>query len=301
MTSVRFVFSVSLFLAGCGAGPPGIESENAAEQSETKPNGQGHVVRGEAGGPGNSNPITYHGGPVILGTTNIYYIWYGNWTGDTAIDILGTLANNIGGSPYFNINTGYYQGPNNNRSYVSNSVAFAGSTSDNYSHGTTLNDQGVFSVVTGAIGSGSLPLDPQGVYFVLTSSDVNESTGFCTKYCGWHTHGTYSGTDIKFAFIGNAARCPSACAWQETASPNNNVGADGMASIIGHELEESVTDPDLNAWYDRKGAEDADKCAWTFGTTYTVPNGTIANMNLGGLDFLIQQNWLVTGGCALSL
>ena len=54
-----------------------------------------------------------------------------------------------------------------------------------------------------------------------------------------------------------------------------------MASIIAHELEEAATDPDLNAWYDRRGDENADKCAWTFGTTYTAANGAIANMNLG--------------------
>ena len=41
-----------------------------------------------------------------------------------------------------------------------------------------------------------------------------------------------------------------------------------MASIIAHELEEAVTDPDLNAWYDTRGYENADKCAWTFGTTH---------------------------------
>ena len=46
-----------------------------------------------------------------------------------------------------------------------------------------------------------------------------------------------------------------------------------MASIIAHELEEAATDPDLNAWYDSRGDENADKCAWTFGTTYTAANG----------------------------
>jgi len=63
-----------------------------------------------------------------------------------------------------------------------------------------------------------------------------------------------------------------------------------------------VTDPDLNAWYDSQGAENADKCAWTFGTTYSV-NGSQANMNLGGRDFLIQRNWVnapPAGVCALS-
>ena len=79
-----------------------------------------------------SNGITYHGGPVILGTTHIYYIWYGNWGSNTANTILTNLAQNIGGSPYFNINTTYYNGSN---VHVSNSVSFGGSTTDNYSSG----------------------------------------------------------------------------------------------------------------------------------------------------------------------
>ena len=74
-----------------------------------------------------------------------------------------------------------------------------------------------------------------------------------------------------------------------------------MASIIAHELEEAVTDPHLNAWYDSRGAENADKCAWTFGTTYTA-NGASANMKLGARDYLIQQNWVNAAGgyCAKS-
>jgi len=41
-----------------------------------------------------------------------------------------------------------------------------------------------------------------------------------------------------------------------------------MVSVMAHELEETISDPNLNAWYDSTGAENADKCAWTFGTTY---------------------------------
>ena len=136
---------------------------------------------------------------------------------------------------------------------------------------------------------------------MLTSADVNETSGFCTQYCGWHTHGSINGSDIKYAFVGNPDRCPSACE-DQTTSPNGNAGADGMTSIIAHELEEAVTDPDLNAWYDRRGQENADKCAWTFGATYKTANGATANMNLGGSDYLIQQNWVNASGgyCALS-
>jgi hypothetical protein len=282
-----------------------------SDESDLAPTGKGWGERaypappranpnGNASGkaPAASNGIFYHGGPVILGTVNAYYIWYGNWSGNTAQAILENLAGSIGGSAYFNINTTYYNGSN---VHVSNSVRFSGSTNDTYSQGTALTDAGVQAVVSNAINGGHLPKDTNAVYFVLTSADVNETSGFCTQYCGWHTRGTIAGSDIKYSFVGNPDRCPSACEAQ-TTGPNGNAGADGMASIIAHELEEATTDPDLNAWYDRRGQENADKCAWTFGTTSAASNGALYNMTLGGKNYLIQRNWVNASGgsCAKS-
>jgi hypothetical protein len=243
-----------------------------------------------------TNGISYHGGPVMTATKNIYYIWYGTWSsGDQSI--LTNLAQTEGGSPYFNINTTYHNGSN---TPVSNSISYQGSTTNNYVQGKSLSDANIQTIVANAISSGALPKDTNGIYFVLTSSDVNETSGFCTQYCGWHTHGTISGSDIKYAFIGNPARCPSACEAQST-SPNGSAGADGAASIIAHELEEASTDPDLNAWYDSRGEENADKCAWTFGTTHTASNGSQYNVTFGSRQYLIQQNWINASGgyCAM--
>jgi hypothetical protein len=247
-----------------------------------------------------TNGISYHGGPIlgVSGPTTVYYIWYGNWSGNSATTILADLARGLGGSPYFNINTTYTNGSG---THVMNAVAYGGSTTDNYSRGTSLSDAAIKGVVSDAINSGRLPKNTTGVYFVLTSSDVNATSGFCSQYCGWHTNGSIAGLDIKYSFVGNPARCLSSCAAQ-TTGPNGNAGADGMASIISHELEEAVTDPDLNAWYDSRGEENADKCAWTFGTTFTASNGAKYNMTLGGRNFLIQQNWVNASGgyCAKS-
>jgi hypothetical protein len=283
---------------GWGQRPaPGPGPGEGAGQGQGQPQGQGKPSR-----PTSGNGIDYHGGPVMLdnanGAPHIYYIWYGNWNGNTATTLLTNLAQNIGGSPYFHINTTYHDGSN---ASVSGSANYVSSTTDNYSRGATLTDAGVQAVVASAITSHALPFDSNGVYFVLTSADVNESSGFCTQYCGWHTHGTITGSDIKFAFVGNPDRCPSGCAVQ-SPGPNGTGGADGMASIIAHELEEAITDPDLNAWYDRRGQENADKCAWTFGAESTASNGAKYNMTLGGKNFLIQQNWVNAGGgyCALS-
>jgi Phosphate-induced protein 1 conserved region len=273
--------------------------EDHTGDGDTPANGRRFGPRGAARpqGGGSGNGIYFHGGPVMTGGANAYYIWYGGWSGNTATSILPDFARTIGGSAYFNISTTYTAADG---THVSNSVSLAGETSDAYSQGTALSDGQIQAVVATAINAGRLPKDANGVYFVLTSKDVTATSGFCTVYCGWHTHASIGGTDIKYAFIGNPERCPSACT-NGTAPPNGNVGADGMASIIAHELEEAVTDPDLNAWYDHRGYENADKCAWTFGTTYS--NGTgIANVNLGGRDYLIQRNWVNAGGgyCAMS-
>ncbi|PYQ63313.1 MAG: hypothetical protein DMF53_10500 [Acidobacteria bacterium] len=252
--------------------------------------------------PTANNGINYHNGPVMLGTVNIYYIWYGDWSGNSAVDILSDLAGSIGGTPWYNINTSYYSGSGRQLKHVSNSVAFQGSTTDDYSRGKSLSDDDVRDVVADAISSGRLPKDTNGVYFVLTSADVSELSGFCSNYCGWHTYDKIDSANIKFAFIGNPDQCPSACTRSRYHSPNDNIGADGMASIIAHELSESVTDPQLNAWYSSKGDENADKCAFTFGNIYTAPNGAGANVQLGTRDYLIQQNWINANGgsCGMS-
>ena len=120
---------------GWGERPaPGPGPGQGAGQGQGQPQGQGKPSH-----LGGSNGIDYHGGPLILGGTNIYYIWYGNWSGNNADSILTTLAQGIGGSGYFNINTTYYDGSNR---HVSNSVTYKSATSDNYSHGTALGRRG---------------------------------------------------------------------------------------------------------------------------------------------------------------
>jgi hypothetical protein len=282
------------------------QGNSAGHAADTPADGRGNLIRqlpprGAAHSSGSvvqGNGISYHNGPVMHSGINVYYIWYGNWNQDPGANaILTDFATKIGGSPYFSINTTYGDTSGN----VQNSVTYAGSTSDSGSLGTSLSDSSILTLVNNAISSSALPKDPNGMYFVLTAPYVGETSGFLTQYCGWHTYANIGGTPIKYSFVGNAAANLGACAAQST-SPNGDAAADGMASVIAHELEEAATDPQLNAWYDSTGAENGDKCAWTFGSTYSVSNGSKANMKLGVRDFLIQQNWLNAGGgyCTLS-
>lgn len=266
-----------------------------------KPTGKGfgeldnvatEASKGKAGGMASTSDLTYHGGPVMVAaTTNVYYIWYGSQWDTASKNVLTNLAQNIGGSPYYNINTTYYNSANQ---FVKNSVTYAGATTNTGTLGTRLTDANILSLVSSAITSGALPADANGVYMVLTDKATTATSGFCTQYCGWHTHATISGKDIKYAFVGNAeTQCPSACG-ATSPSPNGTPGADGAASVLAHELEEAVTDPDLNAWYaNSNGMENADKCAWTWGTTSTASNGAKYNQTFGSMKYLIQQNWVI--------
>lgn len=294
---------ISLLLAGAACvDQPAPEAQTAPSEIALQISAPRiHGIRGEAPRtsavtPFAGNGIDYHGGPLMLGTPNIYYIWYGNWAGNSAMPILTDLASNLGGSHYFAINTSY---SNTAGQWVTGNLHYAGSTTDSYSRGTSLTDPAVFGVVSDAISSGRLPLDGNGIYLVLSSADVTESSGsaaFCTQFCGWHNSGVFGATTIKFSWIGDAhVRCPSACMAQ-TVGPNGNAGADGMASVITHEIEEAVTDPQLNAWFSNAtGDENADRCAWTFGAEYSS-GGARANVRLGNRDYLIQRNWVNADG-----
>jgi hypothetical protein len=254
-----------------------------------------------AGSTGVVKPaIRHNGGPVMGGTPNVYVIWYGNWANASGSDtpagqsIVTDFLHTIGGSPYFNINQSYSTS-SSGAGLITGLVNYAGQATVAYPYGVALSDAQIQQVVADAINGNQLPKDSNGLYFVLTSSDVTASSGFCTQYCGWHTHGTIGGTDIKYSFVGNAQRCLSSCASQ-LSGPNGNAGVDGMISVLVHELEEAVTDPDLNAWFDSRGYENADKCAWTFGTSYIAPNGAYANVQLGARHYLIQRNLVRRNG-----
>lgn len=249
--------------------------------------------------PKRPKPITYHGGPVMTGETHLYLIWYGSWDGNSATEILTDFANSLGGSPYYAINASYMQ---MDFSTVSGDLTFAGEIADAYSHGTRLTDTDVRRIVGAALTKGSLPTDEHGIYTVITSADVVERSGFTKSYCGWHSHARLSKTDIKFAFVGDPTTQGLSQCSAQTVSPNGNPGADAMVSIFAHEIVETVSDPDANAWYDRDGSENADKCSWTYGPDVYTVNGAKANILLGSRNYLIQQNWNAgkKQGCSMS-
>jgi hypothetical protein len=269
------------------------------------PNAQSPIWPGFALTTGSTRKATAmsYGGGDLIGTPVIYIIWYGNWNqsnngnkGDTPAGqaVIRQWASDIGGSPYYMLNTSLSV----SGKPISGNVSFTANTNEATMTGpSTIGDADVQNIVMNAITSGALPYDVNGVYFVMTSSDVSESSGFCSNYCGWHTSSTMTGKGkLRYSFVGNASRCLSGCAAQST-SPSGYPGIDGAISVLSHELEEANTDPDpRSGWSDSRGSENADKCAWTFGhSQFSAPNGSWANMIINSHYYLIQRNILKTG------
>lgn len=238
---------------------------------------------------GARHAIAYHGGQVVDHPITVYYLWYGNWTaGGPAVRLVEEFTGWIGASPWYAMNRAYVDARG---ASPSTTVTFGGSAYDAYSQGAVVSDDAIAAAVVRAVSRGALPDDPRGVYLVLGSADVDATSGFCTAYCGFHKVATLpSGAHRYYGYVGDTRRCGLGCAMQHVG-PNGDSPADGMISIIAHELAEVVTDPYADAWYDAAGLENADKCIWVFGKTYAAPNGAKANMELGGRHYLVQANW----------
>ena len=269
---------------------------------------------GQAGTTG----ITYHGGPVLL-TPRVSAVYWAastiynggpavNTTGAGSADgsLVGYFLNHLGGSPYFNINTTYY---NSQGTHVSNVLTYAqfwaNGTYNVPAAGTNVTDAQMLSMLQYAFNNGKLSYDANTVYLIFTKGTVNLGGGFGTQYCAYHSWGnvTVGGVtrSVLYAAMPDDYAKASACS-SGAAAANGDPHADAEVSTLVHEIEETTTDMNGNAWYDASGYENADKCAWTYGTTYTTSFGGTANVHLGTKDFLIQRNWVNsgTGGCYLS-
>jgi hypothetical protein len=264
--------------------------------------------------------INYHGGPVLLNATNVAAVYWSASTiyaggptpgssgsGSADGSLVGFFLNHIGGSPYFAINTTYTNGSGTPIANIVNYTQYWANNSYNVP-GTKsrVSDANMIAMLQNGFDTGKLTYDPNTLYAIFTQGTVNLGGGFGTQYCAYHTHGTVTingvSKTVLYAAMPDDYAKASACS-SGLKSPNNDPHADAEVSTLVHEIEETTTDLMGNAWYDSRGYENADKCAWTWGVTYTTANGGVANVNLGGKDFLIQRNWLNvgSGSCALTL
>lgn len=272
----------------------------AAVSKDVMPTGKGMDVINDPNPPARTRyRMEYHRDLVLSGSQDIYFIWYGDWT-NRATDqaILTDLASSIGITPYLNTVRVY---ADSSGGVATNSVIYGGSITDYYSHGTVLSDADIADIIATPFGNNALPPDPNGIFVVFASPGVVASSGQDVSYCAMHGMNITFGERVRFIYVGAPSTSPLRCAPQ-TIGPNGTMDGDGMAYLFTAELANALTDPLLVTWYDRLGLEVADKCAWTYGTTYRAANGAAANVHIGVRDYLLPQLWVPNksgGACAL--
>lgn len=282
---------------------------------------RGQLERLNAAGAkgGGGTGIFYHGGPVLQSGTKVAAVYWASspifvsgpaagtsGAGTADGSLVGHFLRNLGGSPYFNINSTY---TNSAGTKIVNSVSYTQYWANNASvpaNGASVSDAQMIGMLQSGFNSGALSYDVSTVYAIFSAGTVNLGGGFGTQYCAYHTHGTVTvggvAKTVLYAAMPYNYAYPSACtSGLAAANGSADRGADYEVNTLAHEIEETTTDMMGNAWFDRRGYENADKCAWKWGTTYTTAAGGKANMNLGGKDFLVQQNWVNagSGGCVL--
>jgi hypothetical protein len=121
--------------------------------------------------------------------------------------------------------------------------------------------------------------DPLGNGYYPVYTDLPRGSA---GYCAWHSAGSCGGVPVQFAFFwkldGDAG-----CDPQDTSGLHSQ-GLAALANVTAHELSEARSDPaSPGAWYDSRGAENGDKCAWTF----AVPLVTFSDGN----QWKLQGEW----------
>jgi hypothetical protein len=266
--------------------------------------------------------ILYHGGPVMNVSNTVYAIYYGTQFAATTQPIINDFLYGLNNSAQYGINTTYNAG--GTTPYIPPSYSFTAPSSssanpngsvywDNYSQGAQIGNNSVPKIVANAINNG-LPYDANGVYLVITSPDV-KIAGFCNSFCAYHTSSnitvsTLSGErgHVRYALIPDPTQRCGGCngsiaVYGDSITPNGDMGADTMTDDIMHELSETVTDPDISAWYAQNGAEVADLCNYVYGTVSTGVSGGqtyhynayLPRIGSGYRPYLIQQIWKNSG------
>lgn len=230
--------------------------------------------------PRTVNNLLYYGGPVILHpkTTQTYLGSYYTTTDGLAEKAhLDLFFASVGSTPYFNINVQYTQNINGVQA-MDNAVQSLGSQVLTADPGAMLTDTQIRTTVSAEVDAGFD--DEDIIHFVFPPPSTVVSSGgdtSCKDFCGYHWDYIYKGKTIKYAVIAhpdcNGCRAP-------IGTIGTSIEADSKTEVSSHELMEATSDPDVDAWLDKEGEENADKCNWqSFQST------------LNGTDFIVQKIW----------
>ena len=229
-----------------------------------------------------SPPIQYRGGPVMEDAIKVHVLYYGEFS-DSSKNLLTTFINGLGQSQWWKSNA-MYTGPT--KKPLSSNIRL-GQVIQQPAVVKRITDDDIYNFIRNS----SWTLSKSDIYMLISDETVHETSGLCELYCGWHTYYKRVKSTYKFAYVGSPKRCPQGCSpLTQATAPNNDFEMDSMISIIAHEIAEAASDPELNAWLDSDGLENADKCIWEYGNVTQSADGRFSNEVVGNLNYLVQMN-----------
>jgi hypothetical protein len=265
-------------------------------------------------------PLLYHGGPIMT-SLEIYSIFWkptdlqsgGAASMPTAYQTrLTQLAADYAGHSISSVATQYYQTISGVTTYISGLVGgTGGSGSDQATYVDTnpypaskctptavncVTDAQVQAEVARVMGAKGWTggLTKVFVVYLAQGEQTCQAAKTCsnTAFCGYHGHFTNTaGATVVYANMPYANI--TGCQVTGTPNPSGNAYADTEASIATHEITESITDPEGNAWFTAQGNEIGDLCAYTFGTNTWDYNKTtstyLANEMWNGHYYEVQR------------
>ena len=269
----------------------------------------------------------YYGGHVQV-TPKVYLVFWG-WgqagafdhttpgaptdDPDGAAQRMTNFVKAMGGTDWAGVQTQYYETDNGQNVYIQNPTnQFGGAWYDdtNPIHdnvtGLELAQEAQRAVAHFGV------TDLHSSQFIIAQPQKYDEEGFNSGagYCAWHDYTQqqyYPGVQegISFTNMPYVLNSGTSCG-QNSVNAGFYAGRlDGFSIVLGHEIEETVTDPgaedvinavNLGGWYDQSAWENGDKCAWvgyTDGITApsTVPGGLNNITGNDGKKYPVQSLW----------
>jgi len=217
---------------------------------------------------GSGNLVYHTGGRVIPSAKVVFIFWGPSFSNAASPDFayaqtLQAFRNQFGTTGEYNTITQYYQTISGVTTNIALSNLGSGTADwfDTSTPPTNVTDALVQSKVNSYLSTHTV--DYSTIYEVVIPSSSYSSDGTSTScggpslsYCAYHGFiGSAGATSVKYS-IEPYPSC-SGCkvsGWSDVQNQEH---------FVTHETREAVTDPNLNAWYDRTGYEADDKCAWS--------------------------------------
>ena len=267
-------------------------------------------------GGGGSTLLSYHGGVggvgVETGRDKVYLIyWSSQWNSD---DPSGEAAiqprffNGVGGSSWNNSVTQYCQGVATGTTFCNGAGTAAtnptgvlgGVWYDNASAAPSRPSQSQLAseaIAAAAHFGNTTATANTTVQYVINTATGNNSRGFGTQYCAYHSSTSSSYGNIAYTNMPYVTDAGASC-----GANFNGLGPNAGITIVGgHEFAETETDIFPNGgWLDGNGSENGDTCAWI-----ASGQGASANITLSTGTFPVQSLWSNAfnsgaGGCVVS-